>query len=390
MRRLYFVVGMLVGLAALLLVSTALSPQPAGAQLPSTIPGAVAQSQPKHADAEVCTYAVSSSTGSVIVPGTTDIGNSCDDCMTTIVLPFAYQLYDLTFASANVSSNGNVQFVSNSPRSANTCLPALDFDYTIFAQWGDLVTNCFDCGIFTSVSGTAPDRIFNIEWRAMYFEGLPVNFEVRLYEGQTRFDIIYGSIPTGGASATVGVQKSQVSGPVTEYECNTVGTLSDGQQLTFTPATCPAPTSTPTPAPCGLCPAITNVSISCNEDGTVAWTATVHNSSGCNVKENWNSQLQRHKTGNGDFAAVMSTHGSSNFPPGDTTLSGSFCYNAPANIDLIRIRFSLSKRDESGPNGGSSSPGVSGAGLNADDEDCTVRAKSESIAPCQHTGSCPR
>ena len=228
MRRLYFVAGMLAGLAILMLGSIALLAQPAGAGLPSSIPLAPSQALTDHAVVDVCTYAVSTATGSSIVPGTTDTGNSCDDCTTAIALPFGYQLYDQTFTTANVSSNGNVQFVSNSARSANTCLPALDFDYTIFAQWGDLVTNCFECGIFTSVSGTAPNRIFNIEWRAMFFEGLPVNFELRLYEGLPQFDIIYGSIPTNGASATVGVQKSQVSGPFTQYECNTVGTLSDG------------------------------------------------------------------------------------------------------------------------------------------------------------------
>ena len=41
-------------------------------------------------------------------------------------------------------------------------------------------------GIFTSVSGTAPNRIFNIEWRAQYFPGSgSANFELRLYEGQS-------------------------------------------------------------------------------------------------------------------------------------------------------------------------------------------------------------
>ena len=50
-------------------------------------------------------------------------------------------------------------------------------------------------GIFTSVSGTAPNRIFNIEWRAQYFPGSgSAGFELRLYEGQCRFDVIYGTV----------------------------------------------------------------------------------------------------------------------------------------------------------------------------------------------------
>ena len=41
------------------------------------------------------------------------------------------------------------------------------------------------CGIFTSVSGTAPNRILNIEWRTVYNNDTsqPVNYELRLYEG---------------------------------------------------------------------------------------------------------------------------------------------------------------------------------------------------------------
>ena len=40
-------------------------------------------------------------------------------------------------------------------------------------------------GIFTSISGTAPNRIFNIEWRAQFFPGVGgANFELRLDRGK--------------------------------------------------------------------------------------------------------------------------------------------------------------------------------------------------------------
>jgi len=42
-----------------------------------------------------------------IVPGTTTSGNHCDDCVTTIALPFPYTLYDQTYNAINLSSNGN-------------------------------------------------------------------------------------------------------------------------------------------------------------------------------------------------------------------------------------------------------------------------------------------
>ena len=78
-------------------------------------------------------------------------------------------------------------------------------------------------GIFTSVSGTAPNRIFNIEWRAQYTsrEAAAAGFELRLYEGQTRFDVIYGTVSSGNTSATAGVQKNDTA--FDQYFCNGSG-----------------------------------------------------------------------------------------------------------------------------------------------------------------------
>src|SRR6185436_13059103 len=88
--------------------------------------------------------------------------------------------------------------------------------------------------IYVSTNGSAPNRIFNIEWRASYYhpgrKGNPVNFEIRLYENQQRFDIIYATLNGTGTSATVGVQIS--GGTFTQFECNSGG-LSSGLQLTF-------------------------------------------------------------------------------------------------------------------------------------------------------------
>ena len=85
-------------------------------------------------------------------------------------------------------------------------------------------------GIFTSISGTAPNRIFNIEWRAQYFPGSgSASFELRLYEGQSRFDVIYGTVDNGNTSATAGVQKD-VAPNFTQYFCNGAGGAATGGQ----------------------------------------------------------------------------------------------------------------------------------------------------------------
>ena len=131
--------------------------------------------------------------GGSIVPGTTDIGNHGDDTVVTIALPFSYTLYDQAFSSINLSSNGNAQFTTTDTTFGNLCLPWATHNYSIYPYWDDLYLVNSGFGIFTSISGTAPNRIFNIEWRAQYFPGSgSAGFELRLYEGQTRFDVIYG------------------------------------------------------------------------------------------------------------------------------------------------------------------------------------------------------
>src|SRR5207248_3178160 len=199
-------------------------------------------------------YVIASSTGATVVPGTTDVGSHCDDCNVPVTLPFPVSLYGSNYSTANVDSNGNLGFTAADDTFTNTCLPDTLADTAIFPHWDDLCTGpcatstCTNCGVFTSISGTAPNRIFNIEWRANYYNtNTALGFEIRLYETPLtngRFDIIYGTIPNSGSSATVGVQKDTGSLLFTQYECN-AGGLSLGLMLTFTLPSCG--TNTPTP-----------------------------------------------------------------------------------------------------------------------------------------------
>jgi hypothetical protein len=215
-------------------------------------------------------YIITESLGATVVPGTVDIGNHCDDCTTTIDLPFPFTFYGQTFTSANVSSNGNIQFASNDPSHDNVCVPYAPVRYAILPHWDDLHTEnagCFDCGIFTSVTGSAPNRIFNIEWDTTFLSSgsFPVSFQLRLYENspEQRFDIIYDSISRQGSSATVGIQRGPNEAFV-QYECNTAGSITGGLQLSFTLAPCPPPSATPsssfTPT---VTPATTNTVTPC-------------------------------------------------------------------------------------------------------------------------------
>jgi hypothetical protein len=204
-----------------------------------------------------------------IVPGDTNIGSDCDDCDTQISLPFPFQLYGTSYNAVNVSSNGRLDFVcANEPIGYITaCLPAppnqCPYDFTIFGVWEDQLTFAVNpgcaafpggtCGIFTSVTGSAPDRIFNIEWRTVLFNdaNAPQNHEIRLYENPNlnqRFDVIIGTLNPANADQlwVSGVQGA--SGIFTQDFCITPpNSPPTNVSRTYEIQPCVSPTPTPTP-----------------------------------------------------------------------------------------------------------------------------------------------
>ncbi len=192
-------------------------------------------------------YVTTTTTGNAIVPGTTDIGNHCDDCASPIALPFNVVLYGTTYTAGTMiqaSSNGSLDFVGSAAPFGDQCpLPDTRIDRSILPFQDDGYTINSGYGIFTSVTGTAPNRNFNIEWRNQYFPGSGnANYEVVLHENTACFDIIYGATDTMGSTEESGVQKS-AAGPATQFSCNTA-TLTNGLKVTYCPNNCPAPVPT--------------------------------------------------------------------------------------------------------------------------------------------------
>jgi len=207
-----------------------------------------------------CQYVTSSGTGT-IVPGIIDTGNHCDNCLTQITFPFPVQFYNETFTQAYVSSNGNLQFTGNAPYLGTSCpLPIRCLDAAILAYQNDLRTDGPGAGIFTIVRGTPPNRIFNIEWRTTYTgRAGTANFEMRFYENQTSFDIIYGMTADNGGSEESGVQLSGMGGPcdATTVSCQTP-VLTNGLKVTYAVVPCGAASPTPTvTAPPSATPTVT-------------------------------------------------------------------------------------------------------------------------------------
>jgi hypothetical protein len=210
-----------------------------------------------------CQYVTSSGTGT-IVPGIIDTGNHCDNCLTQITFPFRVQFYNESFSQAYVSSNGNLQFAGNEPYLGTSCpLPNNCLNTVIFAYQNDLRTDGPNGGIFTVVTGTAPNRVFNIEWRTTYTDRMgTAHFELRFYENQTSFDVIYGANTDNGAEEASGVQLSGMGGPcdATTFSCQTP-TLTNGLKVTYMVVPCgaasPTPTATPTVPPPSATPTVT-------------------------------------------------------------------------------------------------------------------------------------
>ena len=203
------------------------------------------------------TYTTAAGTGTIF-PGTTDTGSHCDDCATLVSFPFPVSVYGQTFNSANLSSNGSVDLIGNQAPFTHGCqvLPSTLWTMAIFPYQDDLRTDQFSgcagfpgatCGIFTSVTGTAPNRQFNVEWRAVHFADttMAANFEVVFYENQSSFfDVIYGATSDSGLDETSGVQASS-TGPATTFSCGTA-TLTPNLKVTYN---CAGGGQSPTPTP---------------------------------------------------------------------------------------------------------------------------------------------
>src|SRR5205823_2381772 len=133
--------------------------------------------------------------------------------------------------------------------------------------WGDQCTGacfntpCTGCGIFTTTTGTAPNRIFYIEWRTNYYGATGqtqalLNYEVALYENANPpFQFVYGSITpatvANDSQLVVGVKNTNTN--FTQYGCDTTGgqspPVTSGQVLTAILTSCATPTPTPTATP---------------------------------------------------------------------------------------------------------------------------------------------
>jgi hypothetical protein len=181
--------------------------------------------------------------GHSIVAGTDDLGSSCDDCDVPVSFPFPVTIYGQQYTSGMVSSNGNIQFTTDTqPDFTNSCLPAPDHGAAFFGFWDDGYTMNAGYGIFTTTTGSEPNRTFYIEYRGQYFPGVgSLNYEYVFNEGSDILHVIYGTMDQGTDSATLGIQDVGQS-IYDQYLCNGGGgSIAPGDELTYTPGGPPPP-----------------------------------------------------------------------------------------------------------------------------------------------------
>jgi hypothetical protein len=216
------------------------------------------------------TYTYTVLSGSPVTATNLLTGSQCNHCIVPVDLPFPFTYYGQTYNSVNIASQGNLQFTTAYTTASSCPFPYPLLGPAVMPYWQDYVNTYWSglgdpclmylgqaCGVYTSTSGTAPDRIFNVQWLGVFAGSNHelVNFEARLYETSGITDFTYGFGIWYGA--VIGVQNGAAQ--FTTYSCN-VSNIYNNLLIrwlppspvcapTYTPTRTPSPTATSTPTP---------------------------------------------------------------------------------------------------------------------------------------------
>jgi glucose/arabinose dehydrogenase len=184
-------------------------------------------------------YTCTDGTRAFIPADTTVLPLTGDDSLATVTLPFPVKLYGVTYTSAWVDTNGKVSFVNPGSASAeNTTLPTTAApNASVYPFWDDLVVDG-SASVRTTVTGTAPNRQYVVEWRNVYMYGnlsRRLSFEAVFAEnGDVSF--AYKDLDNAfeqGSGATVGIENA--AGTIAfQYSANQA-VLGSGNGVLFHP-----------------------------------------------------------------------------------------------------------------------------------------------------------
>ena len=146
-----------------------------------------------------------------------------DDGVVTNTLPFAFNLYGVNYTQVHIATNGNVNFGPPNyywPQASNQCIPSAN-QYVPRAMvaplWYDfvvpLITDTISGGVYYDVQGSAPNRVYVVEWRNVYqynASNIRATFELLLHENGEmvyQYQAFNGSGVTG-SRGVVGIQNA--------------------------------------------------------------------------------------------------------------------------------------------------------------------------------------
>lgn len=153
-----------------------------------------------------------------------------DDGGIVVELPFPFTFYGQTYTEVELSSNGLMYFNGRTQDFSNGCPleGILESKGDMIAPYWDDYTLVSAGFLETEVVGTAPNRIFVVEWDSIPRFAAPndaVTFEIQLFEETNDFVFLYESVAVpsaaNGRSATV-AQQSERLGISLTAGCNQV------------------------------------------------------------------------------------------------------------------------------------------------------------------------
>jgi hypothetical protein len=161
-----------------------------------------------------------------------------DDGEANVTLPFSFNFYGTASTSIRVGNNGGFFFdtTTGDLSTLNQDLSTGSTNNIVVPFWDDIDADTGD--VYYKVVGTAPVRIFVIEWfnRPHFSNVGSATFELLLYEGSNNIKFQYADVVFGnasydyGISATVGIKQNTTN--YLQYSYNQA-VITDGLAICF-------------------------------------------------------------------------------------------------------------------------------------------------------------
>jgi hypothetical protein len=173
------------------------------------------------------------------IPGT-NTSLTFNDDEGTFSIGFTFDFYGNSYTDVNIYSHGYINFGplagddwTNDPIPTPT--PPGDTDNLIAAYWYDLMGFGATGGIYNSTFGTAPNRMYVVQWNATNGAGEVINFEIILHETSNNITMQYKEMDPAwnGSGATVGIENSDGTIGL-EHSYDAASSVFDGLAIVYT------------------------------------------------------------------------------------------------------------------------------------------------------------